>query len=185
MANAQKNVETFVDKLSSLRFAATIITVFWALVPGYLTVLYFKPELFVALDPIKLTILAGMFAAVFIAPVSYLLMWDFSKDGLDEQTLRELRKIKSQVIESPKKIPRGDDLVADIENAERFSRENGFIEGIVIAAGYGLFNSSLQIAYQYFTHMHSPRFFLVMMVAGTILFSGLAILRNRATRIFG
>lgn len=144
-----------IDRLSNVRFIGSIILIMWVLTPGYAAILYYRPDMFSAYDPIKLTILASMYAGVFIAPVGFVF---YRVERLvTEQTMR---------LAHPS-------LVTRLE--EQFRLAN-LVRAVLIATSCNVIFFSVIACVQFVYHYQTLASFLLAMAAGVLIVCGSGIL---------
>lgn len=68
-----------VEELANAKVVFILTLILWTLVPGYLIVFFFVPDMFAQLDAVKITILAATFAGLATAPLgaaTFAHLWD-------------------------------------------------------------------------------------------------------------
>jgi hypothetical protein len=180
MEGKTTSLADLIERMANMKFVGTLIVGFWALTPGYLAMAFFAPDLYSSLDALKLTILAGVYAAVFTAPMGWAIWWTTKR--MFGPVLQEITDLKREIEDDSSLAKIKEQLLRRVERVEEnMGSSVQFIRCVIIATAASLLWSTLAIAVQYFLRVKSVEAYFVEVVGATLLTSICSLFMSRLT----
>lgn len=165
--------------VTNLRFIMSLVATFFIFAPGYMVVLYYKPEWFMQLDFVKLTILAGCYACFAIVPqVLATITIKFAETMPKWDDFIHSARLKSLKIEDHKS---GKELREEInKKLEEWSFQSIYAKEIVSSLSETFCLNAILLVIAYTFNLTNPAIFFLLVAVINIarIFQGFLIFKK-------